>query len=242
MTFSNSGTIDFSDGDKLHAEPSVADAPSWQVRALERSMADTRARSVARLSRFVAAARSLAEETGSSSFTVQQVVARSGQSLKSFYRYFEGKDDLLLALLEEDIAVGALFLSEFMHAHDEPTSRVREWLVGLFELMSAGDQGYVSLLVREHQRLAESRPAQMDVAVAPFLELLSNALEDGASAGVVRAGDPRRDAHLVFQLALSTIHEMVSGRDTRNPTDVVDYLWNFCWAGLRLADPHERPS
>src|SRR4051794_31726344 len=81
MTFSESETV---------RVPEV-ETPAWQARALERSLADTRARSVARLSETVAAARSLAEETGSSAFTVQQVVARAGQSLKSFYRYFESK-------------------------------------------------------------------------------------------------------------------------------------------------------
>src|SRR5262245_10925090 len=94
--------------------------PSWQVRALDRSMSDVRARSVARLSSFVQAARELAVETGSSAFTVQQVVARSGQSLKSFYRYFDGKDALLLALMEEDCSVGAIFLAEMIGGHERP--------------------------------------------------------------------------------------------------------------------------
>jgi AcrR family transcriptional regulator len=219
---------------RISDPPEVAAEPLWQVRALDRSLADTRARSVARLSLFVAAARSLAEETGSSSFTVQQVVARSGQSLKSFYRYFESKDDLLVALLEEDIAVGALFLRELIDGHETPTERIREWLVGLFELMSAGDKGYVAVLVRESQRLAETRPDLLDAAVAPFLELLAGELERGVAAGVVRAADAQRDAHLVFQLTLSTIHDLVSGRDPRPPAEVVAYLWDFCWGGLHV--------
>jgi AcrR family transcriptional regulator len=209
-------------------------APSWQVRALDRSLGDSRARSVARLSQFVAAARSLAEETGSSAFTVQQVVARSGQSLKSFYRYFAGKDDLLLALLEEDITVGAIFLGALIDEHDDPVERVHEWLVGLFDLMSAGDQGYVSVLVREHQRLAETRSDQIDLAVAPFLDLLASDLQRCVDSGVVRRGDARRDAQLIFQLSLGAIHGRVFERDDRQPADVAAYLWEFCWGGLAV--------
>jgi AcrR family transcriptional regulator len=223
--------MSFSDGEILAAADGPA-SPSWQVRALDRSLAGTRARSVERLSQFVAAARGLAEETGSSSFTVQQVVARSGQSLKSFYRYFEGKDDVLLALLEEDIAVGALFLRDLVDRFDDPVDRVREWLVGLFELMAAGDQGYVMLLVREHQRLSESRPDQMRVAVAPFLALLSDDLRRAADAGAIRLGDPERDAQLIFQLALGAIRDLVSGDDERPVDDVVTYLWHFVCRGL----------
>ena len=36
-------------------------------------------------------------------FTVQEVVERSGQSLRSFYQYFGGKQELLLALFEESV-------------------------------------------------------------------------------------------------------------------------------------------
>jgi AcrR family transcriptional regulator len=223
MTFSHGETVD---------GPSVLAVPSWQARALERSLADTRARSVERLSQFVAAARSLAEETSSASFTVQQIVSRSGQSLKSFYRYFEGKDDVLLALLEEDIAVGALFLHELIERFDDPVDRVRGWLVGLFDLMAAGDQGYVRLLVREHQRLSESRPAQMDVAVEPFLALLRDELGLAEATGALRPGEPARDASLIFHLALTAIRDVVGGRDDRAPAVVVDHLWRFVVRGI----------
>jgi AcrR family transcriptional regulator len=211
---------------------SEAETPGWQTRALDRSLADARARSVERLSLFVAAARGLAEETGSSAFTVQQVVARSAQSLKSFYRYFGGKDDLLLALLEEDIAVGGLFQRALIDERDDPVDRLRQWFVALFALMGSGDQGYVSVLVREHQRLIEARPDEMEVAIAPIVDPLVEALARGQELGVVRGGDPRRDARLVFHLCLASILEIVSGRDTRAPVEVADDLWEFCWGGL----------
>src|SRR3981189_3000999 len=97
-----------------------SDTPSWQRRALDRSMAGVRARSVERLSLFVHAARELAIETESSAFTVQQVVVRSRQSLKSFYRYFDGKDALLIALIEQDCSVGAQVLERMLSAEKTP--------------------------------------------------------------------------------------------------------------------------
>jgi AcrR family transcriptional regulator len=213
--------------DLPESEPSA-----WQARALDRSLSDVRAQSMERLSQFVAAARALAEQTGTSTFTVQQVVADSGQSLKTFYRYFAGKDDLLVALLEEDVAVGALFLRALIDEHDDPADRIREWVVGLFGLMSSGDQGYVAVLVREHQRLTETRPQEMEVAIGPFLALLVDELVRGQAAGVVREGDAHRDARLVFQLCLASILEMVRARDLRDSSVVADDLWEFCWGGL----------
>ncbi|MEJ5255237.1 MAG: TetR/AcrR family transcriptional regulator [Acidimicrobiales bacterium] len=219
----------------------ISAIPAWQARALDRSLADARARSVERLSRFVAAARALATESGSSAFTVQQVVERAGQSLKSFYRLFDGKDDLLLALLEEDCAVGAFFLAEMIDAHDDPVDRVRAWVIGLFELMAAGDQGYVGVLVREYGRLSEERPDQMEQAVAPFIDLLVTLLEQACQAGVARAGDTRRDAGLVFALVLRSIHELALGRDPRRPREVAEHVWSFCWFGMGAGTgtPHE---
>jgi AcrR family transcriptional regulator len=219
-------------GDEMAAAEVAEEVPAWQARALDRSLAGARTRSVERLSQFVAAARGLAVETGSSAFTVQQVVTRSGQSLKSFYRHFESKDDLILALLEEDIAVGALFLRELIELHDEPSERIEAWVTGLFELMAAGEHGYVAVLVREHQRLSEARPDEMDRAVAPFIDLLASQLRLGTEAGVVRAGDPSRDARMMFRLVLGGIHELVLERDQRTPAEVGAYLWEFTWRGM----------
>src|ERR1700722_3726651 len=90
------------------------DAPpaGWQDRALDRSLADARARDVERMERCVAAARELANQTSSAAFTVAQVAATANVSLKAFYRCFPGKDELLLALLEDDSRIGARVLRE----------------------------------------------------------------------------------------------------------------------------------
>ena len=60
----------------------------------------------ARPDRLVQAARELANDTGSAAFTVAQVTAQAELSLKSFYRCFRGKDELLLALIEADSRLG----------------------------------------------------------------------------------------------------------------------------------------
>jgi AcrR family transcriptional regulator len=185
-----------------------------------------------RVARYVASARSLATESASAGFTVQQVVERAGQSLKSFYRLFDGKDDLLLALLKEDCAVGSQFLGLIIDERQAPPERLRAWVVGLFDLMAAGDQGYVAVLVREYGRLSEERPQQMDEAIAPFIDLLVDELERARASGFVRERDAVLDAQLVFALVLSNIHRLALGRDPRPPTDVAEHVWSFVWHGI----------
>ena len=114
----------------LPAPPTEPVSPRDQ--AISRSLEAPHARSVERLERFLAAARDLANEQGSASFTVAQVTRQAGLSLKSFYRCFGGKDDLLVALLEEDSRLGAAILAEQVAAHADPAERVRAYLVGVF--------------------------------------------------------------------------------------------------------------
>jgi AcrR family transcriptional regulator len=206
--------------------------PAWQQRALQRSLADARSRSVERLSQFVDAARQLASETGDASFTVQQVVQRSGQSLKSFYRYFEGKDGLLLALIEEDTRIGAQVLAEWVAEHDEPVARLRAYVRGLLGFLALGESNYVGMLMREQRRLEQADPEGMAGALAPFIDLLDGLLAEAIAAGVVRSGDPRRDATTVFNLGLMHLNTLGPGADLAATEAAADYLWSFCWSGL----------
>ncbi len=211
-----------------------SDIPSWQLRALDRSLTDVRARSVERLSLFVHTARELAAESESSAFTVQQVVVRSGQSLKSFYRYFDGKDALLLALIEEDCSVGARVLEAMISAEQKPVDRVQAWVLGLFGLMATGQEGYVAVLVREHRRLAESRPDEITLALQPLVQLLIDDLTLAMAEGDLRAGDAARDAQSILNMVLLYIHELLlDGRPERQVSETAAYVWSFCSGGLR---------
>src|SRR6266568_998036 len=78
-------------------------AGSWRELAVARSLDSARTRAENRVQRFLDAALDLMERSPDKEFTVQEVVERSGQSLRSFYQYFAGKYELLLALFEEAV-------------------------------------------------------------------------------------------------------------------------------------------
>jgi len=218
MAFSDTATVDL-----------------WRERALARSLEAARARSVDRLDRLIAAARDLANETGHAGFTVSQVAARAGVSLKVFYRYFASKDDLLVALLEEDSRLGAAILRERVDAHTDRDARLRAYVMGVFELLTLpGALGYAGVLIREHRRLSENRPDELGAALAPITDVFADELAAGAAEGVVGSDDPRRDARLTFTLVLDGIHDVVVGR--AEPLDEAAYLWRFVRSGVR-GDP-----
>ena len=84
-----------------NADTDLAGLSPWEQRMLERSLDGARVQALARSGEFVHAALALLEEEGSVEFTVQDVVQRSGGSLRRFYQLFSSKDDLVLALFEE---------------------------------------------------------------------------------------------------------------------------------------------
>jgi AcrR family transcriptional regulator len=214
---------------------------AWQERALDRSLEPARARSVARLERLLAAARDLANETGNAAFTVTQVTQRAGLSLKSFYRCFAGKDDLLLALIEEDSRIGAAILREAVDAHDDPAARIRAYIIGIFDLLThPGALGYAGVLVCEERRLAHERPAELQLALAPLWRLLASEISRAVAAAVCASCDPDQDAQTIFALVLCGIHDATLGRVV--PREHAEYLWRFCWSGLRGDGPANEPA
>jgi AcrR family transcriptional regulator len=199
----------------------------WQDRALGRTVAHTRARDVERMERCIAAARDLANETGTAAFTVAQIAARAGVSLKSFYRCFPGKDELLLALLEDDSRIGARVLAEQVGTRADPVAALHACVTELFALLSLpGALGYAGVLVREHRRLSEHHPLELRVALAPLVELLAQHIDAATDSR-----DARRDAETMFRVLLGGIDDVVVGRVT-DARELAAYLWQFCWSGL----------
>src|SRR5215212_6444506 len=108
----------------------AADAPlTWRELAVARSLDPARVRAENRVQRFLDAAVELMVSSPGKDFTVQEVVERSGQSLRSFYQYFAGKYELLLALFEESVRSTAAAVREAIAEEDDALGRLRRFVV-----------------------------------------------------------------------------------------------------------------
>lgn len=184
-----------------------------------------------RARRLVDAARALTAESRSSGFTVADVAAGAGISLRSFYRHFSSKDDLLLALLEEETQLGARLLEETLTSGAGPLERLRGYVVGLVGFVAA-ESGYASLLVREQLALGERHSPEMRAALAPLVDLLDVELAAAAAAGDIRPVD-RHDTIIVFSLILSHVHATILFTPGQDMTKAAERLWDFALGGLR---------
>src|SRR5690349_227936 len=114
------------------ADPALdTSEPGWRERAVSRSVHAARSRAEERVQKFLDAAFTLVDEKGSTEFTIQEVVDRSKQSLRSFYEYFDGKDELVLALFEESIREADDDIRAAVEAESDPLDRLRAFAIRL---------------------------------------------------------------------------------------------------------------
>ncbi|MDH4170709.1 MAG: TetR/AcrR family transcriptional regulator [Acidimicrobiia bacterium] len=210
-----------------------ARAVSWTERAAERSpsVQRSRSRSVEQARQIVEAARRLlaADDSG---FTTQELAKEAGVALQTFYRYFAGKDELLLAVLEESIAEGCARMQERGAALDQPLDRLRLYVTGAIEALADEGAGSARFITAEHYRLHQIFPDELAAAARPFADMLVPEIEAAVAAGVLASGDIEHDAWFVTQLSMATFHHFAFATPDE-PIDVVaDQLWRFCLRAL----------
>ncbi|MGH9019247.1 MAG: TetR/AcrR family transcriptional regulator [Acidimicrobiales bacterium] len=182
----------------------------------------------------VEAARSLMWETGAPVFTVSQVVAAAGTSLKSFYRCFGSKDELLVALFADDAKRGADALAAVVAADEDPVLRVRAAVEGLFGFLAVdGPLPYAAALVREHLRLSETRPRELQAVLQPFVDVFRTELAAAGHRGLLAVGDPAVTARTLLHLVVSHLHALLFHQIDEPPARVAGDVWAFCAAALR---------
>jgi AcrR family transcriptional regulator len=223
------------------SEPTVtspSEEPAWKQRAVERSIKTAKLRAAQRVQRFLDAAQAIIIEKGTTDFTVQEVVDRSRQSLRSFYLQFDGKHELLLALFEDALARSADQIRAATSNADEPIERLRVAITLLFESSRPDPIARRPLFTDFAPRLLVSHPSEVKIAHAPLLALLTELMEEADAAGQLRDGiNPKRMAAMTMQTvmfnAAQSNGEIEDG--VAHPISA-DELWDFCSHGFAASE------
>jgi AcrR family transcriptional regulator len=218
-------------------DPRDENVPGWRQRAVSRSLSNARTRAERRIQRLLDAAFELIDEKGTSEFTIQDVVERSKQSLRGFYQYFDGKDELLFALLEESIRESVEDLREAVESASEPLARLRAFTIRLHEWCEPlGTQrkrgAHNRLPLSEFSlHLAVKDPERVAAVMAPVSRMLVELLDAAVAAGAIRATDTRRAALLIQQAVMySWLMNRLAGKHRVRVT--AEDAWEFCLHGL----------
>jgi AcrR family transcriptional regulator len=218
--------------DPLVSAPS--EEPAWKQRAVERSTRAAKLRAEQRVQRFLDAAQAIITEKGSTDFTVQEVVDRSRQSLRSFYQHFDGKHELLLALFEDALRRATGQIAAAASGQPAPLERLKVAIQLLFELSRPDPAARRPLFTDFAPQLLLSHPAEVKVAHSPLLALLTELMEAAAAAGALRPGiRPRRLAALTMETVMFIAQAPGVGDDAEDAHPLTaDEVWEFCAKGL----------
>ena len=184
----------------------------------------------------------LLERDGLEGLTIRAILQRTGLARRAFYERFGGKDDLVLAVFEYTIQRAASYFTDQVSGIADPLDQLQLIVTAIalgsvsFEdaepaSAAAGRRG--AAMSREHLRLAESRPRELESALRPLLDLIADLLAKGMAAGVVRPMAPATLATLVYNLVSTTVHaellaEEPGTADQARRAALANDLWEFC--------------
>jgi AcrR family transcriptional regulator len=194
-------------------------APSVAARILAASQARQRRPDYTNeVSALLEAARKVIAETGKA--RVADIVDKAGLSNDAFYRYFESKDALIAALIEDGTERLAGLAARGMAGAASPEAQVRVWwetMVGQADPRRAEKTvALIRLSANSNTGLATRQPVR-----DPLARLL-----EGPFAGLGSA-DPRFDSVLVTHAVMSVVSsQMWTG--SKLPKRERDYLLRFC--------------
>jgi AcrR family transcriptional regulator len=207
-----------------------------------------------RTRQLVEAAYELLDEEGLDGLTIRAVLARSKLARRAFYERFAGKDDLVLAVFRHIIALGVAYYEAIIATKLDPLERLELVVTSLAgandpALGDAGGSGgrRAAAMSREHLRLAEARPGDLQLAVRPLLALLERLVAEGMAAGMVRQSSPARLATLIYNVVSTTAHaEYLSAEgappDAEHRNRLAGELWDFCRRAISADESGGRGS
>ena len=229
---------------KTNPAVEASDEPvSWRDQAVARSLDSARTRAENRVQRFIDAAIELMESNDGKDFTVQQVVERSGQSLRSFYQYFGGKHELLLALFEESIRKTADQLRANCDEEADPAAKLRRFVIDYHRVCRSpapkkrvvpSRKPVAPVLVEFAQQLLTEHPEEAARSFQPLVALFDEVLDEAQAAGVIRDGlNRRRIAGVVLEaIMFNAFSATISGTPVTSTAEDGEALYDFVLNGL----------
>jgi AcrR family transcriptional regulator len=220
-------------------------AMSWSERAADRSplVQRWRSRNMQQTKVMVDAAKRLISEKGTK-FTTQELVQEAGVAIQTFYRHFGGKDQLLLAVIEDLHAENARLYEQAAQALPDPVARLRYYVKSALSRLDAEGQAGAGarFITAEHWRLHQLYPEEMSHATQPFTDLLARELRAAREAGLLAPADVNHDAKLMTMLVRSVYHHYAFAAKNEPAEAIAGHVWEFCLAGIGGAAKERQPE
>ncbi|MGH0032433.1 MAG: TetR/AcrR family transcriptional regulator [Myxococcota bacterium] len=205
-------------------------------RSVDRALAARRAAYGDEVRRLVDATFALVRDSGELEPRVGAIVRAAGLSNQAFYRHFRSKDELLVTVLDDGVRQLADYLAHRMERAASPRERVRAWIAGVCQqALDAEAAAATRPFALSRARLSELFPNEVAESERQLTDGLRRAIEaarqDGGQDGEQAPGDARRDAQVVYGLAMGWLQQQL-GRDRRPDAADAEHLIDFALRGL----------
>lgn len=223
------------------ADATPPESVSWRELAVSRSLDLARTRAETRVQRFMTAALELINDNEGKDFTVQEVVERSGQSLRSFYQHFGGKHELLLALFEESVQGTVEYLHERIDSEPDPLERLHRFVIEYHMACRPPSDGsspatrVPPVMAEFAQQLLTQHPKEAASAFGPLVAMFRDLLDGATDAGALRPDlSSRRVAGVVLEAVMfNAFSSTIGGASTRaDERRVAEELWDLIAHGI----------
>jgi len=196
-----------------------------EERLADAALAERRGHYAAEVRRLIDAAFSVMRTTGDIDPQVRDIVKTAGLSNQAFYRHFDSKDALMLAVLADGQRQLVDYLRARVASTADPEAQVRRWIEGvLAQARNTAAAEATRPFAINGARLADRYPADLAASRAELLTTLVPS---------VRAlGGTEADAAFVCELSLARMNDAIAHRLRPQPQEV-QRLVAFCLAGVR---------
>ena len=167
-------------------------------------------------------------------FTTQELVKEAGVAMQTFYRHFAGKDQLLLAVLEDIVSEAAAGYEQAARDLPDPLARLRYYITVPVLSLHAPDRNEIAarFVTSEHWRLYQLYPGEVTQVTRPFTDLVARELRAARDAGLLAPADIDRSAAFVGRLVMSMFHHHAFAPAREPVEEIAERLWLFCLNGL----------
>ena len=193
--------------------------------AVERALDDRQREATEEVERILAAAVRVMERVAPEPPRVSDIVVEARSSNKAFYRYFAGKDDLILAVMERGVAIVVSYLEHQMAKESNAHDKIARWIEGTLAQVAQPE------LIRKSRAAAGQMSAGANWRAAdqemmhPLRDLL---IEPIAMLG---SADVERDVDAVFCCTAATLRRYMGSAERPGPEDIA-HVVRFCLNGL----------
>jgi AcrR family transcriptional regulator len=194
--------------------------------AVERALDDRQREATEEVERILAAAVRVMERVAPEAPRVSDIVAEAGSSNKAFYRYFAGKDELILAVMERGVAIVVSYLQHQMDKETSPQDKIARWIEGTLAQVAEPD------LISKSRAAAGQMSANTDWRTVDqeMMWPLRDLLTDPVAA--LGSSDVERDVEAVFCCTAATMRRYLGSAERPAPDDIA-HVVQFCLNGLR---------